>query len=90
MRISNYIYRAIAAALMACTLVLASCAVHEWPKDSGEPVIPEPPKYPVILYLDYDTDLPLYKVIEYQLESRSAMAVDYDVPYIIEVYPVED
>ena len=90
MRISNYIYRAIAAALMACTLVLASCAVHEWPKDGGEPVIPEPPKYPVILYLDYDTDLPLYKVIEYQLESRSAMAVDYDVRYIIEVYTVED
>lgn len=90
MRAIDFIYRAIVAATLACTLVLASCAVHEWPKDEEEPVIPEPPKYPVILYLDYDTDLPLYKIIEYQLESRSAMAVDYDVRYIIETYTVLD
>ena len=90
MRAIDFIYRAIVAATLACTLVLASCAVHEWPKEEGEPVIPEPPKYPVILYLDYDTDLPLYKIIEYQLESRSAMAVDYDVRYIVETYTVLD
>ena len=90
MRAIDFIYRAIVAATLACTLVLASCAVHEWPKEEEEPVIPEPPKYPVILYLDYDTDLPLYKIIEYQLESRSAMAVDYDVRYIIETYTVLD
>ena len=90
MRAIDFIYRAIVAATLACTLVLASCAVHEWPKDEDDPVIPEPPKYPVILYLDYDTDLPLYKIIEYQLESRSAMAVDYDVRYIIETYTVLD
>lgn len=90
MRAIDFIYRAIVAATMACTLVLASCAVHEWPKDGSEPVEPEPPKYPVILYLDYDTDLPLYKIIEYQLESRSAMAIDYDVRYIIETYTVLD
>ena len=90
MRAIDFIYRAIVAATLACTLVLASCAVHEWPKEEVDPVIPEPPKYPVILYLDYDTDLPLYKIIEYQLESRSAMAVDYDVRYIIETYTVLD
>lgn len=85
MRTIDFIYRAIVAALMSGTLVLASCDVHEFP----EVELPEP-TYPVILYLDYNTDLPLYKILENQLKSRTAIAVDYDVRYIIETYKVLD
>lgn len=88
MRVFDFIYRAIIATAMGCTLTLASCGVHELPQ--GDPVLPEIPTYPAILYLDYETDLPLYKTIENQLESRSAMAIDYDVRYIIETYKVVD
>lgn len=91
MRTIDFIHKTIAAALMVCTLVLASCAVHEWPENGGvEPVVPEPPKYPVILYLSYDTNLPLYKVMENQLKSRTSMANQYDVRYTIEIYKILD
>lgn len=91
MRTIDLIHKAIAAAVVACTLVLASCAVHEWPENGGvEPVEPEPTKYPVILKLNYDTNLPLYRVIENQLKSRASIADKYDVRYTIEIYKVLD
>ncbi len=79
MRTTRYIHIAKKVMMMCCVLMLAACAVHEWPKDKVE-------KYSTfILHLDYNTSMPLYKDITHQM-SRAGMATDYDVRYIIEVY----
>lgn len=86
MRAINSIYRAIATAV--CTLVLASCGVHEIPNE--KPVFPERITYPVVLYLDYNTELPLYTTVEDKIPARASMAANYDVRYTIEIYEVID
>lgn len=79
MNVSRYIQRLWVATVTLCAVALSSCAVHEWPEAK------DPQVYSLMLHLDYDTELPLYKVVEHQI-SRAAIAESYDVRYIIEVY----
>lgn len=65
---------------------LASCNVHEWPKEEGE-------KYAFTLYLDFDMALPLYKEVYYTRGANDDSRADeslYDIRYIINVYRVTD
>lgn len=65
---------------------LPSCNVHEWPEDFGE-------RYPFILFMDFDADLPLYKEIYYTRAGEESSRSDednYDIRYIVNVYSVAD
>jgi hypothetical protein len=79
MRAMNYIQRAIAMMAVMFTVVLSSCAVHEWPEEK------KPEYYKFMLNLDYSTELPLYQIVEHQM-SRAEIEDFYDVRYTIEVY----
>ncbi len=75
--------------IVLLTLVGATaCDVHEFP----EPVEPEP----FTLHLNFDTELPFYKEVEYNTRSvnlyanSSTWMKDYDVRYIVEVYPANN
>lgn len=73
--------------ISALLVSLASCNVHEWPKDySGE-------RFAFTLYLDFDSELPLYKEVYYSrsgdVESRGDEKL-YDIRYIVNVYQVSD
>lgn len=77
MKIKNYI-------LMVFSLFagafLSSCDVHQFPDPSLKEV-------DFTLHLDYSTEIPLYKVIEYNEPTRAAEAKDeYDIRYIVNVY----
>ena len=66
------------AALAACALLcITSCAVHEWP---------EPTPADVIVNLDFDTQLPQYKVLNEEGTRASHDGRDYDIRYIIAAY----
>lgn len=63
-------------------LTISSCDVHEFPD-------PKPKEMEFVLKLNYDTNLPLYKVVEYEEETRSAMSEEYDVRHIVKVFDAE-
>lgn len=66
------------AALAACALLcITSCAVHEWP---------EPTPADVIVNLDFDTQLPQYKVLNEEGTRASHDGRDYDIRYAIAAY----
>ena len=66
------------AALVACALLcITSCAVHEWP---------EPSPADVIVNLDFDTQLPQYKVLNEEGTRASHDGRDYDIRYAIAAY----
>ncbi len=66
------------AALAACALLcITSCAVHEWP---------EPTPADVIVNLDFDTQLPQYKVLNEEGTRASHDGRDYDIRYTIAAY----
>lgn len=65
-------------ALAACALLcITSCAVHEWP---------EPSPADVIVNLDFDTQLPQYKVLNEEGTRASRDGRDYDIRYTIVAY----
>lgn len=65
-------------ALAACALLcITSCAVHEWP---------EPSQADVIVNLDFDTQLPQYKVLNEEGTRASHDGRDYDIRYTIAAY----
>ena len=66
------------AALAACALLcITSCAVHEWP---------EPSPADVIVNLDFDTQLPQYRVLNEEGTRASHDGRDYDIRYTIAAY----
>ena len=66
------------AALAACALpCITSCAVHEWP---------EPTPADVIVNLDFDTQMPQYKVLNEEGTRASHDGRDYDIRYAIAAY----
>ena len=66
------------AALAACALLcITSCAVHEWP---------EPSPADVIVNLDFDTQMPQYKVLNEEGTRASHDGRDYDIRYTIAAY----
>lgn len=66
------------AALVACALLcITSCAVHEWPEQSPADVI---------VNLDFDTQLPQYKVLNEEGTRASHDGRDYDIRYTIAAY----
>lgn len=67
-----------ASALAACALLcITSCAVHEWP---------EPTPADVIVNLDFDTQMPQYKVLNEEGTRASHDGRDYDLRYTIAAY----
>lgn len=67
---------------LVCGIALSSCDVHEFPDPTPKPI-------EFALELSYDTNLPLYKIVEYEEDTRSAEAVKYDVRYIVKVFDAE-
>ncbi len=67
---------------LLCGLSLSSCDVHEFPD-------PKPKEMEFTLKLNYDTNMPLYKVVEYEEETRSALAEEYSVRYIVKAFDAE-
>lgn len=63
-------------------LSVSSCDVHEFPD-------PAPKEMEFVLKLNYDTNLPLYKIVEYEEDTRSAMAEEYDVRHVVKVFDAE-
>lgn len=86
MGVKNIFNRVFMVATAVVATLLFSCSVHEWPY---EVEIPEPSKYPMVLHLNYDTELPQYKIIDYQV-SRSGSASDdnHDARYTVEIYKI--
>lgn len=71
--------------LIAMTLVMASCDVHEMPVIADSDV-------DVILDLQYDLSMPLYKELTYTrdpagVEETRASILSHDVRFIVNVYP---
>ena len=66
-------------------ILLSSCSVHEWPEEIVE-------QHSFMLYLDFDTDLPLHKEVYYTRgdDDTRAMEGNYDIRYIVNVYKVKD
>lgn len=63
----------------AATIVLSSCEVHEWPT-------PQPTD--IILNFDFDTDMPLYMVLNIGDTRSSLDGNDYEARYTVEAYPL--
>lgn len=62
--------------LVLFSLFVQSCDVHEFPL----------PPVPFVLHLDYDTDMPLHKVVEHDQPTRAAAQEQYDVRYVVKVF----
>ena len=67
---------------MISLLALTGCDVHEFPEESHIRV-------PFTLYLDFHTDLPLYKEIIYTRGVEEGNS-DYDIRYIIHAYRTDN
>lgn len=68
-------------ACMLCCMLAASCYVHQFPD----------PKVEFILYLDYETEMPLHKVVEYSTTKGTLTSQqEYDTRYLVKVYDAED
>ena len=65
--------------------LLGSCNVHEWPEIEEE-------RFPFVLNLIFDDDLPLYKEVYYTRQKVDQVAEEnfYDIRYLVNVYKVED
>jgi hypothetical protein len=71
-------------AYVLCSVLMSSCDVHEFPDPSLKEV-------DYTLHLDYSTEMPLYKTVEYSEPTRSASEEDtYDVRYIVNVYDKDE
>lgn len=71
-------------AFALATLVTA-CNVHEWP-ESVTPT-PDPENAPVVLNLNFETELPLFQEITYSRAiDRAAAAAAHDMRYTVEIY----
>ena len=65
-------------------LLMQSCDVHQFPDPSLKEV-------DYTLHLDYSTEMPLYKVVEYSEPTRAGEADDvYDVRYIVNVFDKDE
>ena len=64
-------------AAVCALLCITSCAVHEWP---------EPTPADVIINLDFDTQMPQYKVLNEEGTRASHDGRDYDIRYTIAAY----
>lgn len=62
--------------ILACATSLISC-VHEFPTAVDAPVV---------LSLKYDTELPIYQIVEWETKA-SANPDDYDTRYVIKAFP---
>lgn len=69
--------------ILAC-LHLWSCDVHEFPYPIDEE---EDDTAAFVLHLDYDSNIPLYKTVEYTEDARSLDKSKHDMRYIVKVYP---
>ena len=67
---------------LLCGLAVSSCDVHEFPD-------PKPKEMEFTLKLNYDTNMPLYKVVEYEEKTRSALAEEYNVRLIVKAFDAE-
>lgn len=79
-------YIAIGVLVFSC-MSLVCCDVHEFPD--------KPKELPFILNLDYDTEMPLHKVIEFEAEAKAKSDAtvsepEFDVRYIVNAYDSED
>lgn len=77
MKLMRYISKLMS--ILAC-LHLWSCDVHEFPY----PV--EDTETSFVLRLDYDTEMPLHKLIELTSEARSEGDISYDIRYVVVVH----
>ena len=71
--------------ILALPILLSSCSVHEWFEETAE-------EHAFMLYLDFDTDLPLHKEVYYTRGDDDTRAEEdnYDIRYIINIYKVKD
>lgn len=69
--------------VMLCSMAISSCNVHEFPG-------PMAGKVPFVLHLDYETDLPLHKIVDYQEATRSGGEDIYNIRYVVNVYPDDE
>ena len=72
---------------LALILGLTGCDVHEFPQDTDGTV-------QLHLYLDFDTELPLYKTINYtrgeELSGAGVITENHDIRYILQVYRTDN
>ena len=78
MKLMRYIAKLMS--VLAC-LHLWSCDVHEFPY----PVEDDDTSF--VLHLDYNTNMPFYKTLEYTEDARAIDGTQYDARYIVKVYP---
>ena len=67
---------------LLCSAYMSSCDVHEFPD-------PKPKPIDFTLELNYDTNLPLYMIVEYEAETRNISTQEYDVRYIVKAFDAE-
>ena len=78
MILRSVISRVVSSSAAVCALLcITSCAVHEWP---------EPTPADVIVNLDFDTQMPQYKVLNEEGTRASHDGRDYDIRYTIAAY----
>ena len=65
---------------MMSLLAFTGCDVHEFPEDKYEPV-------PFLLHLDFNSELPFYKEVEY---TRAATDAQHDLRYVINAYRTDN
>lgn len=74
-------------ASFASLLLLVGCDVHEFPQESEGSV-------ELLLHLEFDTEMPLYKTISYTRKDDSESSVttsyEHDVRYIIKAYRTDN
>lgn len=64
-------------------LAFAGCDVHEFPEERYD-------KVPFLLYLNFNTEIPLHKEIIYNTRSDNDTAKHHDIRYIINVYRTDN
>ena len=78
MILRSVISRVVSSSAAVCALLcITSCAVHEWP---------EPTPADVIVNLDFDTQMPQYKVLNEEGTRASHDGRDYDIRYTLAAY----
>ena len=80
MKTKNYISILV---YMLCCILVNSCDIHQFPI--------QPKDVEFVLNLEFDTEMPLYKVVEYDTSVKTKSAEDqYDVRYLVNVYDAAD
>ena len=74
--------------ILSCVMLLlafTSCDIHEFPKENTEVA-------PFILHLNFDTELPLYKTIDYTRGENNTITgtPKHDIRYIINAYRTDN